>query len=438
MSKETKLPDSIKEYHSQSWQLEMLIAGGVLFSLYNFGNDLRAFFFDIEGIVNLSSHFMIGFFGAYVLTTVLLFGFGANLILRAIWLAYLGISYAFSGGIKYENIRGSEKYKNELRKAPTALDRVETLEKWSKLSFSFAILISFFVVSLIITTALVIWIINGIAPGMGDRPIASYGVVFIMTLVQLGFLDQLFLAKNENSKWGKLSSFLGKVFSFITLTFFYRREALVLRSNVNNWMFYSFAILYLAVSILISVNRVGDFYSSGTFNLNVFDDREFYNVNFRSTMRSNKYENTLNSDNKFGFGGIQSDIVKDDYLKLFVVYRQRFDWQLGDSFEMVKLAKNFPDSLTYDQMVEFRDVENKKWNEGINDFLKVYIDSLQTEKLTWANYTHPKTDEEGYLTYIKINSLSPEKHRIYVKVRYDNDEEIFVEETWLTIPFWKE
>ena len=165
MATHKKLPETIKEYHSQSWQLEMLIAGGVLFSLYNFGNDLRAFFLGIESIIDLSSHFMIGFFGAYVLTTVLLFGFGANLILRSIWLAYLGISYAFSNGIDYDNIRGSKKYKNDLEKAPTALHRVEILEKWSKLSFSFAILISFFVVSLIITTAFAIWAINGIAPG---------------------------------------------------------------------------------------------------------------------------------------------------------------------------------------------------------------------------------------------------------------------------------
>ena len=183
---------------------------------------------------------------------------------------------------------------------------------------------------------------------------------------------------------------------------------------------------------------MGDFYTSGTFTFDPFDDREYYKVNFRSVVSSNKYENTLDTDNKFQIGGIQSDIVQEDYLKLFIVYRKRFDWQLGDSFKKVGLSKSFPDSLSYQEKLAYLDIENEKWKLGINDFLKVYLDSIPVKKVQWAAYTHPKTAEEGYITYLNIDSLSSKKHNLSVNIRYDDDSEKSVEERWLSIPFWKE
>lgn len=439
MDSKTKIPEILKEYKSQSWQIEMLIAGGVLFSLYNFGDVLRDFYLGIESTIHLSSHFMVGFFGAYVLTTVLLIGFGANLILRAIWLAYLGISYAFSDGINFDNVRGNTSFKQSLKSKPTALERVAILEKWSKLSFSFAILVALFVVSLVITVAATIWVLNGLWFGLGDTPEVTYTVVFIMGIIQLGILDQLFISKKNSGLRSRLYNGLSRLFGILTLSFIYRREALVLKSNVNRWMLYIFAILYLSIAIMTSVNRVGEFYSSGTFRVNLFDDRDFYKMPFRTYLNAMRYESNLRPGNKVQYGSIQSDIIKDDYLKLFVVYREQFDWQLEDTFEKYPVATAFPDSLEVKKdRTDFAKQQTKNFLRAINDFLKIEIDSTPYEDLLWYTYKNPITEEEGYITYIKIDSLSKDAHKLEITVRYDSQSRGSVKETWLRIPFWKE
>ncbi|MEM6685165.1 MAG: hypothetical protein AAF617_05155, partial [Bacteroidota bacterium] len=256
---------------------------------------------------------------------------------------------------------------------------------------------------------------------------------------QLGFLDQLFLSTKEKGRFARLSSFSDKLFNIFTLAFLYRREALVLKSNVNRWAFYGFVLLYLFVSITISINRVGDFYSRGTFTFSPFDDRDFYKGYFRSVMSSNRYENTLGPDKKFFSGGIQSDIVKDNYVKLFVVYQENFDWQFGDSFKEFGLSNQYPDSLrTASEFRTHRKNQNKKWQAAINDYLKVYIDSNQVSEVQWAAYKHPVTAEEGYLTYLKIDTLTKNKHYMYVNIRYDLTAGGSQTERLLNIPFWKD
>ena len=106
----------------------------------------------------------------------------------------------------------------------------------------------------------------------------------------------------------------------------------------------------------------GKYYTSGTFSINYFDDRDFYKIPFRSVVNASQYENNLGPQDKFVFGGIQSDILNGDYLKLFVVYRERFDWLLEDSFNKFELTARFPDSITTREgRRDFTNKENKKY-----------------------------------------------------------------------------
>lgn len=325
MASDQKIPNSIKEYHSQSWQLEIIIAGGILFSLYSLGGDLRSFFLENESYSRTTSNQMLLFFGAYILSTVLLIGFSANLVLRGIWLAYLGLSFAFKEGINYDNIKGGAALKEKLRSEPTALDRVKKLEVWCKLSFSFAVLMGLFTLSLVVSMSIAIWLLNFISPGAGDIAVVTYSLLVLLGIVQLGLIDRLLITKKSNSFWSKIANGITSFLNILTISFLYRREALVLRTNVNRWLIYSFAFLYLGIAVVTSVSRVGQYYSYGTFTLNFFDDRENYDVISDNPMIYNEYDENLTPGDRITNATIQSEIIKDNYLKIFIESNQVFD-----------------------------------------------------------------------------------------------------------------
>ncbi|MBF4986265.1 hypothetical protein FNJ87_18765, partial [Nonlabens mediterrranea] len=102
--KKEHLKTSHKNYAPVSWQLEFLIAGGIIFSLYTSTDYFKHLFLLKYPISNFDYGQVLLFFGTYVLTRVLLIGFGLNLILRTVWLAYFAISYWYPHDVNYENI----------------------------------------------------------------------------------------------------------------------------------------------------------------------------------------------------------------------------------------------------------------------------------------------------------------------------------------------
>ena len=146
-------PEHIREYRYQSWQIEMLIAGGILYGLFTSGSLIREFFFESYPISDVTTNKIILLFGTFVITKVLLIGFSANFFLRAVWLGYLGISFWFPNDIDYSKLRGSEEYKEALKSQPNANQRLLILEKWCNLSFSFAVLLGFLCISMFVTVS---------------------------------------------------------------------------------------------------------------------------------------------------------------------------------------------------------------------------------------------------------------------------------------------
>jgi len=438
VQRKNTITKDIDQYYNQSWQIEMLIAGGLLFSLYNFGDTLRLFFLSVESNVNQSSNQMILFFGAYIFTAVLLIGFAANLILRAVWLAYLGISFAFRDGIDYTKLRGSLSYKEQLKMQPTAVERVSRLEVWCKLSFSFAVLISLFVLSILITVSFAVWVLNTIAPGAADGPVITYVILLAMTLIQLGLVDRLLATKKEVGFWPSVRRGASSVFNILTLSFLYRRESLVLKTNVNKWLIYGFAILYIAIAVIISVNRIGKFYTYGTFNVNLFDEREMYELPFNKTLVSSEYEANLTSNDRIAYLTIQSEIIKDDYLKVFVLSNQVFDYVIERSLNKVDYEFIRPDSINTSKKYQaFSDANDAKFSNAIDAIFRTRIDDGEAIANEWFSYTHPLTKQEGYVTYIPIKDLSSAKHTLYVdRVYFDKDDLKY--SLWVNVKFWKE
>ena len=86
-----EIPEWLKKLQENLWNLELLISGGAIFSLFRF-SDL---FVEFIGTLRMTAHMpgagpllMVGQFGIKVLTL----GFSLHLLLRAYWIALVCIN----------------------------------------------------------------------------------------------------------------------------------------------------------------------------------------------------------------------------------------------------------------------------------------------------------------------------------------------------------
>ncbi|MDT0539768.1 hypothetical protein [Croceitalea sp. P059] len=425
-------------YRSISWQLEIIIAGGLFYTLFTSTDFFKNFFIQTQPILNFDHYQIILFFGLYILTRTLLIGFGANLLLRTIWVAYMAIYNWYPNGVNYDKLKLSDDRKKNLKARYSRKNRLETLEKWASLSFSFAILFAM----LVISTLLVCLLIDAFLLEVLELESLVYNVTYNYTLAGVVLLAHLGVLGRLATKTGKpvidkSLSLLNKLYYYCSGSFLYQRELLILRSNSKQWILVSFGVFYIVMATLISVNQLGAFFYGGTFNVKVFDDRKTYEQKTIYSMKNRYYEDHLKKNEVFYRGGIQSELIKDKHLKLFVVHWFWFDSFKDSVLNSLDFKKEIPSFENDAIRSAFFDEQRIKYQKTLNTMFEVVLNEKVLDSVRWNRYTHPKTDEEGYLAYIAVDTVKMGRNVVNVNRRYGKDS-LEVSDGWMSFPFWKE
>ncbi|MGK0315664.1 MAG: hypothetical protein ACI86M_001896 [Saprospiraceae bacterium] len=433
------LPDWIKQLRSQSWQIEILIAGSTVYTLFYLSDHLRSLFYAVYPGIDFNLEKTLMLFGVYLVSRILLIGFTANLIIRAVWLAYLGINFAFPDGINYDRLKNNEESKEILRNQPNILYRVSLLERLSKLSYSLAVLLAIFMTSVFIITICIHLFLEKI--GFGQiiyEAWFSYSLAILIAVIQIGVIDRFFLSKPSkrpivNSIKKKLSLFL----EYVTLSFLFRREFLAIKSNTNRWALSLSAVFILGLSSIISAYQIGKYWPYGTFELNVLDDRKFYDVEYDPVLPTYDYDINITRETSVLRASIQSEIIKSRYIKLFVTSWAIFDKKLKDGYDKF----NYPNDFESNDDEEFYQTKLKAdsiFNLVINDIFTIEIDALSQQNLRWRSSRHPITRTKGYTTFIDIDTLSKKEHSLVLHVNFFSSKNEIRKKRWKEILFWKE
>jgi len=432
---------SIHVYRAQSWQIEMLIAGGTVITLASLSDEIKHFFFKAYPLVEFSHYRILLLFGIFLVTRILLFGFVTNLMLRAVWLAYLGINFSFPDGVNYGRIKSVEAI-DKIASHEGIHQRVTRLERLCNLSYSLAILLAIFAASTFISLAIISWPFSLMGLGyIVEEPAFSYSMSFLIILVQIGLLDRLLFSKRLIGKTNIITRLRDQLYTFlsiITLSFLFRRELLVIKTNINRYLYGFLIIFTFGLASVVTAIQIGEFYPYGTLNWDLMDDRDYYAPPLSPRIKHYHYDSNL-TDNSVTFSAsIQSDIVSDDYLRLFAVSWSMFDDYLKYAHEKHDYPLTKRSSWTKEQRKYVSANADSLYQKIMNDIFIIKIDDEVRPELDWKRARHPITREEGYLTYIDISDIELSPHTVSIDVRYfDNKDSIVVGE-WDRIPFWKE
>jgi hypothetical protein len=97
--KENKIPKWLKKIQEHSWELEILISGGAIFSLYQLSDVFLDFSYTIEITSGFQTTTPYILFLCLFMIELLKIGFTSHLLIRAYWVSQISINLAFPNGI---------------------------------------------------------------------------------------------------------------------------------------------------------------------------------------------------------------------------------------------------------------------------------------------------------------------------------------------------
>lgn len=408
------IPGWLKNLQENSWEVELLISGGAVFSLFQIPDVFIQWMRSLRILLDFPGFAILvvtGTLGIKILTN----GFILHLILRAWWLAMVCLNYIFPQGIRSERVNRRKPFttkhtEGDLYQAIMGADRICGLVIFMAI-VSTVVLCGFLVAFVILLGAM--FVFELIAAGhLGEWPYALIDMVFmgipfyLFDLFSMGLLRKLPVIS-----WLVWLPF--RFYDLITLRPLFERALVMFSSNVDKRQFYAGASVFTLVTVLSVYMQL---YPVLHWS-NLFDQREFRNqLASGPAVSSSNYMDESEGVER-GHVYIPSRLVDGNFLEVHLRYARLLDGFIKTS--------GLPDSLkSLERVIEL----------SLND--SVYQD------LTWHRHSSKNGEELGVICMVPIRHLPEGMYLLKIKpkniqnpeyqqIKADRGQEV-------KVPFWKE
>lgn len=432
----------LKNVASQSYEPELLISGAAIYLTSNLPNLIEWVFdyyhqhllSDSDSVDSILPILIYGFLksNAYILIFTFLFHF----VMRAFWVGFVGLYSVFPEGIRYEKLGKSynvyfiEKAK---RKLGSTEDFLLRLDRTCSLIFSVAFLMVMIFVGICFGYLMMIITMSLIHLLLGDVVYKQIELYLYFGLLSLAILPSLLVLilnldrfkKNEkasrlnaNLMW-QLNMFIYPLIGIVLL-----RKTMIFRSNIASkntqiiLFVMGFVVVFVLYFFILLYKMTGE----------TLDFRKFYATKTQTDeMLSYRYDNLRESDRIIKHVSIQSDVIKDNYIKLFINYTKRLD---------VYVQKNCSEpSIDTKLNKEKQKIELDRHHlKCLENYFKIYLNDSLITKPELIFYTHPNAGEKGVQSYIATQTCHKGKNLLKVEylVSFKNKPDTVQH----IIPFW--
>jgi len=424
MSKNSVLPSWLKKTQHNSWEPEIFISGIVLFGLIQLPQYLQEFRFyfsrEIFGISNDIDNLV-----AIMSTSIqwMIIGLVLHLFFRGVWIGLVGLSYVFPNGINHDRLNYKGKFENKIKLIPDFTNQIIRLEKISSSIFSSTYLIFmciigayFYLVAMLIIPFYLFLLLSDytFADLIRDESLVGLINIYAILVMLVGLIymvDFLSLGVLKRSKrLNKIFYPLYQLISFITFSALYRNIYYLLVSNFKRWKVVTFLVSFIVITFfMINFNASRDSLSSNFSRLELFSSSI-------GNYSSSEYYASMNPSDKYQKASIQSDIVSEDVLRLFITHQVNFE-------DSVKANCN------YVVPEESSDI-NKLKLECLQSFYIVNVNDSIAKTSKWMFHKDPSTGHRGIMTYVDISHLERGLHKL------DIDLKNWFHKKYVSIPFY--
>lgn len=394
---DTDAPGWLKMLQDNSWELEILISGGAIFSLFQLSTTTTEFFYQLS----YTNHFVgrnILFMFSMLAIKGLTLGFGVHIVIRSFWVSLIALSSMYSDGSDTKTLKYSKPFKsNTSGKLSDFIITVDKVAAWMMYN-------SLTIVWIIGGGLLLMFALYAIALGIEEIfPKGSSRLVLIpLALYYLDMFTFSSLRKIKGVSYIVYPFFI--FFDLITLRFIYQKGFDFISRHISRWKIFLFYTVFIFTAVLftyLSIFRIMHW-------PNIFDEREF---RFNLTKSEEKYSEFLyrnkTEDGRSHYASIQSDIISDPVLNVFINYSAVYDQYIDDIKD--------PDDQYFENI----------WQISVDD--SIYSD------LKYYTIHGNNSTTMGITTYVDIGNFKQGSHILHITNLYEDPNS---HRRALHIPFW--
>lgn len=400
----------------ESWQAEMVISGVAIFGSFQLLDSMNGLidwcYFNLPEELMGMSYFLC--FYLMVAVAVLIMSFLVHFIIRALWIAAIGLESVYPGGFKRENEAYSTHFMDQLinrfpslRQFNHDLDRVGS----AVLAYALSFVMVFVGIGMLLSALILLGVL--LATFLDDT-LAVYIIKGLLTLYGLlVLLNSLFNSKAFRDRpWVQrihfpLSIFLG---SYLTTNVFARPQiyfAYTIRSNIENKRFWGIMMAVVTGVLLISVVF---FSQSQIFAL--LSERYYRYDERTDRLYSSNYEDE-SEDYELAYirPQIPSAVLHSPAdLRLFIPIPERESRKLLAACSEVAPERE----LAPDRIDASRRAFRTYYMNCYQEQLEIHLDSARVDYVMKV-YNNPHRDEPGLLLFFPGLSLEPGEHLLEIR-----------------------
>ncbi len=411
----------------ESWQLELILSGFVIFLLLAGLEPYHALHDDIVdlgrqsiglSILELPYHIFRAAYYALIVATVF------HVFLRGLWISTIGLR-SVSGDIEWQKLKFSKTFDRFLQKKIPSFDGyVLQLDKLCSISFAYMFLLVFSILSVgsFLLVAIALQLTTRVAMGQdvfNDNTGIDLDDIVLILYFALGFiylLDFITFGWFKRFKtWGKLYYPIYRFFGFVTFANVYRP---LYYNLIDNKLGRKLAIgilpIGIATIIMMSLRYTGDAYMSSSYSQD-----HWYLYGY--------YEDNASGEVDKGWCSIQSQVIGDNHIRLFAPYLPKsHDESLAHFCPDVEpgYITGFKTRGAFSAgQIDNPESDTEQLLDCMKELWRVTIDDSIYTEVNFRFYYHPLREQNGLLAMIPIHELDLSEHYIRVdRHRYLNDE----------------
>ncbi len=426
----------LKELGEQSWQAELVLSGLVITILFQLPDMFIRWVEpaviqsgELEGtFLKLAS--MLFLMGLYCLVIL----FGIHLLLRGIWIALLGLNSVYPQGVDVNSKKGMgpQYWQKSKEQYPDLTQYNAELDANCSLIFSLATMIIIMVSSLSICILIFYQLIRylmSVYPVITDN-ILSIGIGAYLLFTFSGLFAQ-YLSKKypDNEKIGKLVVRYGIVMGTLFSLYVFRKPIGYISAitTSNNKSKYGFIVVGI-ISVLMGYLGGGQISKIDTFTY--FETEKYFTFNNRPhQILDLNYENLIGKETPIYTPIIQSDVVSDNFIKLFIptIGREKAHINLKSKRDIYTISERFKLNSTQREAIEIDNLQAYK------QFNRIFINDVEYPNLDFQYHWHQQADDKGLLVYIPTDSCKNGKNILEIRKNYFSKDSV---QKVVKIPFF--
>jgi hypothetical protein len=413
--KPNKTPDWLKRTQEGSWEPEVLISGIVLLALTQVPRLLRQLHYWLEERT-AKFYFYTSSIDDFIFETLILStnwliaGLIVHLIMRSLWVSFIGLSFAFPKGADLSKMRFQPWFENRLRPISTFENSIIKLENLCSTLYATAFLFVMATVSfclfLIFIFALGLVLAEFFPQVLQEENKLDLVLgIFSFSIAFPYFIDFVSLGMLKKLPWfWKIYRYPYRFMSSITLAPVYRGLYYGLIGNVSRKR----VALIMVVFLIITYFRV----VPGA--VLPFQTPTIYNTTF-GTANFDGYYRDQQPERFSTWAHIQSQQISEGALHVFLPHKLQFEEQM-----LADCSDNLKAAAVVDSFAS-KEARNLACLSAVYVF---YIDGIKQAPGRFFMRELGHTGQLGLETWLDVAALPRGQHLLEVKVRIKNEERL--------------